>query len=76
MAQPDSWEVARNKRAAMNAAEKDGRVADSMEVRRQLMLRVHSGEITLADAQAELAQIKRGASARGMTTRAGAFRDG
>jgi len=62
----DRW---RHRRAAMKQAEADGKVADSMEVRMALMKRVHDGEITLEEAQAELARIKRGAKANGQITR-------
>jgi len=40
-------------------ADADGEVVDSMEVRRGLMARVSSGEITLERAQEELKKIKR-----------------
>lgn len=61
------------RRQALTAAENSGQVADSMDVRRALMGRVHNGEITLEQAQAELARIKRGAKSRGLVTRAQAF---
>lgn len=54
-------------------AEAAGEVADSMAVRLALMERVHSGEISLETAQAELARIKRGAKASGKITRNQAF---
>jgi hypothetical protein len=66
------WRVEAQKEA-MKSAEADGRVADSKEVRMALMERVHSGEITLETAQAELARIKRGAKKAGMVTRNQAF---
>lgn len=53
--------------------EADGRVADSMDIRLALMERVHSGEITLEAAQAELARIKRNAKREGKITRNQAF---
>lgn len=62
----DRW---RHRRAAVKQAEADGKVADSMEVRMALMQRVHDGEITLEEAQSELARIKRGAKANGQITR-------
>jgi hypothetical protein len=76
MGQGDAFWTAERKRRAMKEAEAAGQVADSMEVRKALMARVHSGEITLEAAQVELARIKRGAKAAGMTTRARAFREG
>ena len=62
----DRW---RSRRDALKKAEARGEVADSMEVRKALMVRVHSGEITLAQAQAELSRIKRGAKKAGKVTR-------
>ena len=67
--------VIRHKKDAVRRAESDGKIADSMAVRSALMARVRAGEITLEAAQAELAQIKRGATAAGMTTRATVFRE-
>lgn len=64
----------RAKREAQREAEQAGQVADSMDVRRALMERVHSGEITLLAAQVELKRIKRGAKAVGQNTRAQAYR--
>ena len=65
----------RRKRTAIRTAEESGSVADSMDVRKALMARVHSGEITLAQAQAELKRIQRGAKAAGKTTREQLFRE-
>lgn len=56
-------------REAHKKAEAAGEVADSMDVRMALMKRVHDGEITLEQAQAELAKIKRGAKRNGLKTR-------
>lgn len=56
-------------REAHKKAEAAGEVADSMKVRKALMERVHSGEITLEQAQAELAKIKRNAKRNGLKTR-------
>ena len=60
-------------RKAVKDAENEGRVADSIEVRKALMARVHAGEITLEDAQKELKRIKRNAKRNGMVTRNQAF---
>lgn len=73
MAKGDSFWKAIERKDNMRQAEADGRVADSMEVRMALMERVHSGEITLEAAQAELARIKRGAKAQGKVTRNQAY---
>ena len=70
------FEAAMDKRDALNAAEKAGEVADSMEVRRALMDRVHAGEITLQQAQEELKKIKAGAKKAGKLTREQAFSRG
>lgn len=55
-------------------AEADGRVADSMEVRKAIMQRFHVGELTLEQAQAEIMRIKRGAKKAGKITRDQAYR--
>jgi len=65
-----------DKRCAVHKAEIDGIVADSLDVRKALMERVTSGEITLAQAQDELAKIKRGAKASGKITREQAYNRG
>lgn len=70
------FEAAIDKRNAVKDAEAYGQVADSLDVRKALMERVHSGEITLAQAQAELKKIKSGAKKAGKITRAQAFSRG
>jgi len=57
-------------------AESSGQVADSMELRKQLLARVHAGEMTLEEAQAQLARVKRQAKSNGKVTRAQAYRGG
>ena len=74
MAKGDRFWRRLERRAAADKAEADGEVADSMEIRKALMARVGSGEITLEAAQAELKRIKRGAKAAGKITRAQAYR--
>lgn len=64
----------RERVALQKDAEATGRVADSMDVRLSLIKRVHKGEITLADAQAELKRIQRSAKSNGQITRAQAYR--
>lgn len=71
-----SFETRMRKVLALSHSEAAGEVADSMEVRRALMARVHSGEITLQAAQAELAKIKSGAKKAGKVTRSQAYRRG
>lgn len=63
----------RARRDAQKQAEAEGKVADSMDVRKALMQRFHDGEITLEQAQAELAKIKRNAKRNGQITRDQAF---
>ena len=70
------FEAAMEKRAAVKEAEALGAVADSKDTRLALMARVRSGEITLAQAQAELKQIQAKAQSIGKTTRAQAFARG
>lgn len=59
---------------AQKAAENEGRVADSMDVRLALIAKFHSGEMTLAEVQTELKRIKRNAKKNGKITRAQAYR--
>jgi hypothetical protein len=54
---------------ALRQAETEGRVADNLDYRKGLMQRVHDGEITLEQAQAELKAVKRNASKNGQITR-------
>lgn len=75
-----SWmsydERRRRKLDAQKAAEERGEVADSMAVRLALIERMHAGELTLEQVQAELARIKRGAKKAGKITRAQAYSRG
>ena len=57
------------KRSALDKADVAGEIADSMEVRGEIMRRVHAGEITLEEGQAELKTIKRNAKKNGQLTR-------
>ena len=68
----DPWR-SREKHDAIKKAEAEGKVADSMEYRMALMERVHKGEITLEQAQAELKRVKRNAKKNGLTTRNSVF---
>ena len=65
-----------DKRRAMNKAEENGLVADSMDVRHQLLEKVRKGEATLEEVQAELKKIKRNAKKNGLITRSQAFSRG
>lgn len=71
-----AFEARMEKRRAVVDAEARGTVADSMAVRMALMERVHTREMTLEQAQAELKRIQRGAAAAGKITRAQAFNAG
>jgi ribosomal protein L11 len=70
------FEAAIDKKRAQKTAEASGDVADSHSVRLAIMARVHSGEITLAQAQAELKQIQSKAKSIGLKTRAQAYNEG
>jgi hypothetical protein len=70
------FEAAMDKKRAQKAAEASGEVADSHSVRLAIMVRVRSGEITLAQAQAELKQIQSKAKSIGLKTRAQAYNEG
>ena len=63
------FEASLDKRRAMKQAEENGEIADSMDVRMNLLERVKSGEITLAESQKELVKIKRDAKKSGKLTR-------
>lgn len=76
MSDRTAWEAAREKRQAVKAAEDSGQVADSMDVRKALMDRVQSGEISLEDAQRQLRKIKSSAKRNGKVTRSQAFNQG
>jgi hypothetical protein len=71
-----AFEASIDKRRFVNEADKSGQIADSMEVRKALMARVHSGEISMKEAQRQLKQIQNGAAAKGLMTRAQAYNEG
>lgn len=64
-----NYEESRTRRTWQKEAEAAGQVADSMEVRKALLARVHSGEITLEEAQRQLKAIKASAKKNGQITR-------
>lgn len=70
------FDAAMDKRIAREKAEESGQVADSGAVRLALMQRVHSGEITLEQAQTELKKIKRDGKKAGLLTRSQAYNQG
>lgn len=61
---------------ARRAAEKAGEVADSLDVRMALLEAVKNGEMTMEQAQSELARIKRAAKRNGKITRSQAYKRG
>ena len=69
----DYFEAIR-RRELVKAAEANGEVADNIEVRKAIVARIHAGEITLAEGQAELRRIKRNAKRNGQVTRDQAWR--
>lgn len=71
-----SYETHRRKNQAVRTSEEDGEVADSMSVRMALIEKMHAGEMTLAEAQAELKRIQRGAKKAGKVTRSQAYSRG
>ena len=68
-------EAVRDKRRALKEAEDAGEIADSLDVRQGIMSRVKSGEITLAEGQAELKAIRRNAKRNGQKTRESVYRN-
>ena len=74
MRKRDWYDQRIDKRAALTLAEENGEVADSQEFRVALMARVHSGEIKIEDAQAELRKVKRNAKKNGLKTRSQVWR--
>jgi len=51
-----------------NARFADPLVADNMDVRKELLKRIKRGEVTLAEAQADLRKIQRDAKRNGVST--------
>ena len=70
------WQDSMRKREAVKIAEAHGIVADSMEVRSQLITRHHRGELTLEEVQAEIKRLKRNAKKNGKMTRDQVWRKG
>lgn len=54
-------------------AEEGGLVADSMDVRLQIVAKIKAGEMSLQEGQAELKRIQRKAKQNGQLTRAGIY---
>ena len=64
------------KKRAVERAEAAGELADTVDVRRALLVRVRAEEITLKKAQAELRKIQRNAARDGNITLAQAWTHG
>ncbi|WP_122499978.1 hypothetical protein [Pseudomonas viridiflava] len=58
-----------DKRVALQIAEEQGLVADSMAYRQSLVLKMKSGEYTQEQALSELRKVKRDAKKNGLKTR-------
>lgn len=65
----DWYDRRMDKRVALQIAEEQGIVADSSEVRASLIAKIHSGEMTIEQVQAELRRVKREAKKNGLKTR-------
>ena len=76
MSKRSAFEASIEKRQYVKQADASGQIADSMDLRRALMAKVHSGEITLPEAQQQLKKIQSGAAAKGLMTRAQAYNEG
>ena len=72
----DKFTASIDKRANVNECENNGEIADSKEVRIELIAKVESGEYTPAEMQKELRRIKRNAKKNGKKTRAQAWNEG
>lgn len=71
-----SFEASLDKVRAVNALEDTGMIADSRDVRADIINRIKSGEISLEQGQKELKEIQRKAKSNGKTTRPQAYRNG
>lgn len=71
-----NFETALRKKRAVKDDEANGRIADSMAVRLDIVRRMERGEITPEQGQAELKRIKRNAKKNGKITREQSFRQG
>jgi len=57
------------KRRAVEAAEAAGEISDSMEVRKELLRQVKTGELSVTEMQAALKRVKREGRKKGLKTR-------
>ena len=65
----NKFDATTEKRTAIREAEAKGQVADSLDVRGDLIARMEAGEFDLAECQQRLALIKRTAKHNGLKTR-------
>lgn len=71
-----AFEASLEKKRALKADESAGKVADSHSVRLEIMSRVKGGQITLAQAQAELKLIQKKAQSIGLMVREQSYKQG
>ncbi len=69
MSRRDWYDRRMDKRVALQIAEEQGIVADSSEFRASPGAKIHSGEMTIDQVQAELRKVKREAKKNGLKTR-------
>lgn len=69
MSRRDWYDRRMDKRVALQIAEEKGIVADSSALRASLVAKIHSGEMTIEQVQAELRKVKREAKKNGLKTR-------
>ncbi|WP_219995270.1 hypothetical protein [Klebsiella quasipneumoniae] len=71
-----SFDARLDKRVNVERLEDQGLIADSMDVRKNLVERVLRGEITPEQSREELRRIQRNAKRNGLKTRNQAWREG
>ena len=69
MSRRDWYDRRMDKRVALQIAEEQGIVADSSALRASLVAKIHAGEMTIDQVQAELRKVKREAKKNGLKTR-------
>ncbi|KTC33747.1 hypothetical protein AO265_35830 [Pseudomonas sp. ABAC61] len=69
MSRRDWYDSRLDKRVALQIAEEQGIVADSSALRASLVAKIHAGEMTIEQVQAELRKVKREAKKNGLRTR-------
>jgi len=74
MTRRTAFDARLDKKLAVEESESLGLVADSMDIRMELVRQMNAGEKTLAQVQAELAEIKRNAKKNGKVTRSQVWR--